>query len=98
MINQPKENLPNITEIGSIEVVDRFHSEDNEAEIHHRAQMSKNAMGRLRTIWSDSLINKMLKIRLVNALVFSVLLYASEIWMVREANGQRIDALEMWCW
>ena len=38
------------------------------------------------------------KIRLVKALVFPVVMYGSESWTVKEAERQRIDAFELWCW
>ena len=103
IINRPEKNLPDITEIEGIEAVDCFtylgsiveNSGGSEVEICHRAQLTKNAMDRLRKIWSGSSLSKTLKIRLVNALVFLVFLYASETSTVREADRQRIDALEM---
>ena len=36
------------------------------------------------------------KVRLVKAVVFPVVMYGCEIWIVSEQ--QRIDALELWCW
>ena len=38
------------------------------------------------------------KIRLVEALVFPAVMYGYESWTVKKAEGQRIDALELWCW
>ena len=35
---------------------------------------------------------------LVNALVFSVILYASKSWSVHKADRSKINALEIWCW
>ena len=90
IVNRPEKNSPNITQIEGIEVVDRFtylgsiveNSGGFEAEIRHRVQLTKSAMGRLRRVWADSAVSKALKIRLVNALVFSVFLYAAETWTV----------------
>ena len=31
-------------------------------------------------------------------MVFSVVMYGCESWMIKKAQCQRIDALELWCW
>ena len=38
------------------------------------------------------------KVHLVKAMVFPVVMYACENWTVKKAEGQRIDAFELWCW
>ena len=38
------------------------------------------------------------KVRLVKAMVFPVVMYRCEIWTVKKAEHQRIDAFELWCW
>ena len=38
------------------------------------------------------------KVRLVKAMVFPVIMYGCEIWTVKKAERQRIDAFELWCW
>ena len=38
------------------------------------------------------------KVRLVNALVFPVVMHGCESWTVEKAEGQRIDTFELWCW
>ena len=38
------------------------------------------------------------KVRLVKAMVFPVIMYGCESWIVRKAECQRIDAFELWCW
>ena len=37
------------------------------------------------------------KVRLVKAMVFPVVMYGCEIWTVKKAEHQRIDAFELWC-
>ena len=39
-----------------------------------------------------------IKVRLVKAMVFPVVMYGCESWTVRKAERQRIDAFEQWCW
>ena len=38
------------------------------------------------------------KVRLVKAMVFPVVMYGCEIWTIKKAEHQRIDAFELWCW
>ena len=35
---------------------------------------------------------------LVKAMVFSVVMYGCESWIIKKAKHQRIDAFELWCW
>ena len=39
-----------------------------------------------------------MKIRLVKAIVFPVVMYGCESWTIKKAVHQRIDAFEWWCW
>ena len=34
----------------------------------------------------------------VEAIVFLAVMYGCESWIIKEAEGQRIDAFELWCW
>ena len=38
------------------------------------------------------------KVRLVKAMVSPVVMYGGEIWTIKKAEHQRIDAFELWCW
>ena len=38
------------------------------------------------------------KVCLVKAMVFPVVMYGCESWMVKKAEHQRTDAFELWCW
>ena len=38
------------------------------------------------------------KVRLVKAMVFSVVMYGCEICTIKKAECPRIDAFELWCW
>ena len=37
-------------------------------------------------------------VRLVKAMVFSVVMYGCESWTVKKAERRRINAFELWCW
>ena len=38
------------------------------------------------------------KVRLVKAMVFSVVMYGCESWTIKKAERRRTDAFELWCW
>ena len=38
------------------------------------------------------------KVRLVKAMVSPVVVYGCEIWTIKKAECQRIDAFALWCW
>ena len=38
------------------------------------------------------------KVRLVKAMVFPVVMYGCESWIIKKAERRRIDAFELWCW
>ena len=38
------------------------------------------------------------KVYLVKAMSFPVVMYGCESWTIKEAECQRIDAFELWCW
>ena len=37
------------------------------------------------------------KVHIVKAMVFLVVIYGCETWTIKNAECQRIDALELWC-
>ena len=39
-----------------------------------------------------------IKVHLVKALVFPVVMYGCESWTIKKAYCQRIDTFELWCW
>ena len=38
------------------------------------------------------------KVRLVKAMIFSVVMYGCESWTVKKDEHRRIDSFELWCW
>ena len=55
-------------------------------------------MTNLDSIFKNRDITLPTKVRLVKAMVFSVVMYGCESWTVKKAECQRIDAFELWCW
>ena len=55
-------------------------------------------MTNLDSIFKTRDITLQTKVRLVKAMVFTVVMYGCESWTVKKADCRRIDAFEMWCW
>ena len=55
-------------------------------------------MTNLDSILRSRDITLLTKVRLVKAMVFPVVMYGCEIWTVKKAECQIIDAFELWCW
>ena len=43
-------------------------------------------------------ITLLTKVPTVKAMVVVVVMYGCEIWTIKKAGHQRIDAFELWCW
>ena len=54
-------------------------------------------MTNLDSIFKSRDITLPTKVHLVKAMVFPVVMYGCEIWTVKKAECQRIDAFELWC-
>ena len=66
-------------------------------DILKRLALGRAAMTGLNQIWKDKDITITTKCRIVNALVFPVVLYGCESWTIRKAERRRIS-FELWCW
>ena len=55
-------------------------------------------MTNLDSIFKSRDITLPTKFRLIKAMVFSVLMYGCESWIVKKAECPRIDAFELWYW
>ena len=55
-------------------------------------------MTNLDNILRNRDINLPTKVHLVKAMVFPVVMYGCESWILKKAEHQRIDAFELWCW
>ena len=67
-------------------------------EIKWRLLLGKKVMINLDSIFKSRDITVTTKICLVKAPVFPVVMYGCEIWSIKKAECQRIDAFELWCW
>ena len=55
-------------------------------------------MTNLDSIFKSRDITLPIKVHLVKAMVFPVVMYGCESCTVKKAKCQRIDAFELWCW
>ena len=69
-------------------------------EIKRRLLLGRKVMTNLDSIFKSRDITLPTKVRLVKAMVFPVVMYGCESWMVKKAECQRIDidTFELWCW
>ena len=67
-------------------------------EIKRCLLLGRKAMTNLDSILKSRDITLPTKVRLVQAMVFPVVMYGCESWTVKKAECQRIDAFELWCW
>ena len=58
----------------------------------------RKAMTNLDSMWKSRDITLPTKVRLVKAVVFPVVMYGCESWIIKKAEHRRIDAFELWCW
>ena len=52
----------------------------------------------LDSILKNRDITSPMKVCLVRAMVFPVVMYECESWTIQKAERQRVDAFELWCW
>ena len=67
-------------------------------EIKRHLVFGRKAMTNLDSVLKSRDITLSTKVHLVKAMVFPVVMYGCESWMVKKAECQRIDAVELWCW
>ena len=71
---------------------------DYSHEIKRHSHLEGKDMTKLDSI-SKSRDNTLLpKVHIVKAIVFPVVMYSCESWIIKKAEHQRIDAFELWCW
>ena len=67
-------------------------------EIKRHLLLGRKVITKLDSILKSRDITLPTKVHLVKAMVFPVVMYGCESWTVKEAEGRRIDAFELWCW
>ena len=67
-------------------------------EIKRHLLLGRKVVTNLDSILKSRDITLPTKVRLVKAMVFTVVMYGCEIWTIKKAEHQRIDDFELWCW
>ena len=87
------ETMRNFTFLGSKITVDG----DCNHEIKRRLLLGRKAITNLNSILKSSNITLLTKVCIVKALVFPVVMYGCESWVIKKAEHWRIDAFVLWC-
>ena len=67
-------------------------------EINRCLLLGRKVMTNLDSLLKSRDITLLTKVLPVKAMVFSVIMYGGESWIIKKAEHQRIDAFELWCW
>ena len=67
-------------------------------EIKRRLLLGRKVLTNLDSIFKTRDITLPKNVHLVKAMVFPVVMYECESWIVKKAERRRIDAFELWCW
>ena len=67
-------------------------------EIKRRLLLGRKVKTSLDSILKSRDITLPTKVHLVKAMVFPVVMYGCENWLVKKAERRSIDAFELWCW
>ena len=67
-------------------------------EIRRQVHLGRNTMTKLDSVLKSKDITLLTKVRIVKVMVFPVVMYGCERWIIKKAECQRIDASELWCW
>ena len=88
------ETLTDFTFLGSKITVD----DDCSHEIKRPLPLGKKAMAKPDNLLKSRDITLPTKVHLVKAMVFPVVLYGCERWVIKKAEYQRTDVFKLWCW
>jgi hypothetical protein len=88
------ENVEKFEYLGSLLTWDNNCSE----EIKRRIGKATGALASLKHIWNSKKLKIENKLKILTTCVFSVLLYASETWTLKEADRRKLLAFEMKCY
>ena len=88
------ETVTDFTFLGSKSTAD---GEDSH-EIKRCLLLGRKAMTNVDSILKSRDITWLTKVRLVKAMIFSVVMFGCESGTIKKVECQRIDAFELWCW
>ena len=71
---------------------------DCNREIKRCLLLGRKVMTNLDSILKSRDITLSIKVHLVKAMVFPVVMYGCVSWTIKKAEHERTDAFELWCW
>ena len=71
---------------------------DCSQEIKRHLHLGRKVMTNLGSIFKNRDITLSIKVHLVKAMVFPVVMYGCESWTIKRAKRRRINVFELWCW
>ena len=60
--------------------------------------LGRKAVKNLHSVLESRDITLLTKVCIVKTMVFPVVMYSCENWVIKKAECQRIDAFDLWCW
>ena len=69
-----------------------------DGDYSHENLLGRKVMTNLDSILKSRDITLPIKVHLVKAMVFPVVMYGCESWTIKKAERQRIDVFELQCW
>ena len=67
-------------------------------ESKRHLHLGRKSMTNIDSTLKSKDITLLTKVHTVKAMVFPLAMHACEIWTIKKAESQRIDAFELWCW
>ena len=67
-------------------------------EIKRHLLLGPKIMTNLDSILKSRDMTLPTKVSLVKAMVFAVVMYGCDSWIIKKAERRRSDAFELWCW
>ena len=89
-----------IKTVGKYEYLGSLSTWDNNCseEIRRRIGKAARAMASIKHVWSGKKLTIQNKLKILTTCIFSVLLYASETWTLKETNKKKLLAFEIKCY
>ena len=66
-------------------------------QIRRRLLLGRKGMTSLASVLKSKDIALLTEVCIVKAMIFPVVMYGCENWIINKAEGQRIDGFQLWC-
>ena len=70
---------------------------DYSHEIKRHLILGRKALTNVDSVLKSRDVTLLTKVRIIQALVFPLVMYGCESWTIKKAGCRSIDAFEMWC-